>query len=521
MKQILINKQGKALFPCDDFNVMSEGLICVQSNGLWGVMNEDGEIIIPFQFEGASHFKESLCAVKQNDKLGFINRVGTFIIEPQYEKGYHFENGCAKVMLSGKWGLINKVGKVLIPFTKGSPDSVEEPHDGLIRRHDDSSQYWWFIDTFGNVVINKFKCSWVDDFSDGLAEIRDGDGRTGYINTKGELVIPFMVGNGGRFHNKRAVFIVDQKYGVIDENGNFIVYPKYDLIYDYKNGYAVVWDRTTNKKGLLDTDGRLIIPFIMDPDSLTVASYSEGIMKVMESDRGICSFYDTKGKKLFEKSASFASQFKSGRCVICKDGLYGLIDKKGNDILPCQYKFIPGSFCLWHGCGEYFWVRCQDGKQIVVDKNGNKMLDLPSSSCLTPLIFSDNVNNRHVVLVKDVRNSTKGIYIKDVLLDIKTQKVLIEAFEIGEMCGGLFRVRKYNDKNHTTRYGYIDIMGRTVIPFKFSKALNFSDGFALVTPKKTSNYKPKGSTTKSDDDDGCGCGCFLLIGLLIFLFAIL
>lgn len=45
-----------------------------------GYINEDGEIVIEFQFEDASVFSEGLAAVKVGDKWGYINKKGEIII---------------------------------------------------------------------------------------------------------------------------------------------------------------------------------------------------------------------------------------------------------------------------------------------------------------------------------------------------------------------------------------------------------------------------------------------------------
>lgn len=58
----------------------SNGLAPVQaSNGKWGFINQNNQMVIPAKFEDAQEFKNDRAAVKLNGKWGFINKRGEWL----------------------------------------------------------------------------------------------------------------------------------------------------------------------------------------------------------------------------------------------------------------------------------------------------------------------------------------------------------------------------------------------------------------------------------------------------------
>lgn len=79
------------------------------------------------------------------------------------------------------------------------------------------------------------------------------------------------------------------KYGLIDSSGREIARCKYDQIYDFQYGVAVV---VINRKyGLVDTYGREIVPCVFDE----IDYFSEGYIKVkLQNKWGIMAVSTTK-----------------------------------------------------------------------------------------------------------------------------------------------------------------------------------------------------------------------------------
>ena len=164
-KDMIINKHGTS-YPInlDNYRI-NNGTNCVFSEGrlpysikqnTFGFLNEQGDVIIPFEYSEVRYFSEGLCAVKKEDNWGYINRDGDNIIPFVYEEATSFYDGIAIVKFNGKWGTIN---------TKGI--YTEAP-------------YQW------DYLVNKGEG--ICEFNEGLIAVK-ADGKYGFVNTKGELVI--------------------------------------------------------------------------------------------------------------------------------------------------------------------------------------------------------------------------------------------------------------------------------------------------------------------------------------------
>ncbi len=94
-------------FSADDMDLYMGSLIAYKdSNGLWGYVSLDGQIVIQPQFENAKSFSSGLGAVYKNGSWGFINESGRVVIDYQFEDvGYFNNSGCCFVD-SGGWQMI-------------------------------------------------------------------------------------------------------------------------------------------------------------------------------------------------------------------------------------------------------------------------------------------------------------------------------------------------------------------------------------------------------------------------------
>ena len=59
-------------------------------------------------------------------------------------------------------------------------------------------------------------------FHNGRCQVKDSDGKYGYINKAGSLVIPYTWEDAGDFDNGTAWVKVDDTYKLIDIDGNYV-----------------------------------------------------------------------------------------------------------------------------------------------------------------------------------------------------------------------------------------------------------------------------------------------------------
>lgn len=127
----------------------------------------------------------------------------------------------------------------------------------------------------GKIVVEaQYRRAWI--FSEGLAAVQK-NGHIGFINRKGETVIPFHFPYHGNplsefvFKDGHCV-VADTtgKCGVIDREGKWLIKPLYDNISIYED-HAIV-----SKAGIrmqVDYDGRVLNAFVLD--SIEALTYTE------------------------------------------------------------------------------------------------------------------------------------------------------------------------------------------------------------------------------------------------------
>ncbi|MEP7211873.1 MAG: WG repeat-containing protein [Acidobacteriota bacterium] len=69
--------------------------------GKAGFINQQGRIVIPFEFNIAGDFSEGLARVKVGDKWGYVDETGKVVIAPQFSGARSFSEGLARVQVGG------------------------------------------------------------------------------------------------------------------------------------------------------------------------------------------------------------------------------------------------------------------------------------------------------------------------------------------------------------------------------------------------------------------------------------
>lgn len=122
----------------------------------------------------------------------------------------------------------------------------------------------------GEIVIdakkNNYSKAWV--FSEGLAAVMK-DGKIGFVNAQNEVVIPFqfeysirfnMWNFGYLFHDGYCVMTnKNDKLGLIDRGGKWVVEPSFDEIWTQNNGGYIIVSKD-NKYGVLDSLCNMVYP---------------------------------------------------------------------------------------------------------------------------------------------------------------------------------------------------------------------------------------------------------------------
>lgn len=202
-----IDKKGNVAFRVEGsagsfhggFAAVGKNISASEDDFLWrvGFVDKTGFETIPFIFNRAGQFSEELCWAETDNTCGFINTAGKF-------------------ELTGNWQTL-----VLFEDSEGQEDLCPS-------------------------------------FSEGLAWVCNQDGKFGYIDREGKVVIPF-------------------RYEPGSDDDWYTQQP----CYDFHQGIARVWDKATGKYGFIDREGKEIQPCQFDQ----AEDMSEGLAVVCRGER--------------------------------------------------------------------------------------------------------------------------------------------------------------------------------------------------------------------------------------------
>lgn len=114
----LIDIEGNLIIPFEYESIVMSTVnaYSVSKDNKWGFITKSNQILIPIIYDVTSDFIENLCAVKKDGKWGFIDLLNNPIIPFDYDGCTDFKTGLAGVVKDKKWGVINKENQLLIDF---------------------------------------------------------------------------------------------------------------------------------------------------------------------------------------------------------------------------------------------------------------------------------------------------------------------------------------------------------------------------------------------------------------------
>ena len=235
----------------------------------------------------------------------------------------NFKNGVAALKKDGEWLYVDKMGRFVDPVQE--PEETESAElKALLQQHE-----------------------YHGDFSEGLCWISEEDGMIGFIDERGEVVIPCQYEWAidhvpADFHEGVCpVMTIPERelFSFIDKTGQ-LAFPGYFHTGDgFTEGLAAVKqvfmdgdDVTGSQPGYIDHTGKMVI-LLAENDS--GSDFHEGMAKVSNWYDNTAWFIDKAGNKVFDldlnrfyRDNSYV--FSEGLCVVCdREGHWGFLDKTG------------------------------------------------------------------------------------------------------------------------------------------------------------------------------------------------
>lgn len=328
-----VNNEGLEIIPCRFREVSDfyEGLAAVKLGRYWGFIDKLGNVMIDFQYKRAGNFRDKLAWVESDKGIGYINAHNKLEIPAQFEQAQDFDRGVARVKAEGKWGLIDAKNRWILkpkyvdirPFDQtGLAVAVLTPDNsrlGLINLQ--------------GLAVGSSNYTEIYPFSEGLAVVKDRSAY-GYIDTTGKLLIPCSYSRAEPFSEGRAAVYKDGNCGYLTQEGAALTGFVFKQCQRFADGRAVVFQGSLRKAGLLDTSGKLLI----EPSINRLLDFSEG--RGLVRDEQYRFYYITEQAGMYNGYYQKAGSFNHGVAVVQINGKWGVINRRGMELVPPKYSRI-------------------------------------------------------------------------------------------------------------------------------------------------------------------------------------
>lgn len=207
----------------EDLSFIGNGILKAQNEEeQWGVLDVQGNVILPFLYDAIGEFSEHRALIAKNGKCGFIDETGAIVIPIIYRYS----------------GIMLTTGKF-----NGGFSFLQQKYKSII------------IDTTG-YQISIFGSEDYGPPSGGFIPVRKNR-KWGFSDMSGKIKIPVKYEAAESFYNGYAKIKLNKMTGVIDSTGSIFIQALYEDITIMDNCILI---RSGGKSGLLTKSGILLVP---------------------------------------------------------------------------------------------------------------------------------------------------------------------------------------------------------------------------------------------------------------------
>jgi len=328
-----IDINGKVVVPIefDEIGIFKNNVATARKGELWGVIDREGETVIPTKYTSISPTVNNDFIVENVDQFGLLAQDGSTMLKVKYPKLIALFDDLLITHNEKKWGVIDKSGKTILGFN----------HDGIVRVNDSLGMASFYHSSYSlNTGIPRFNYTGTS---------REFD-KNGFTDKKGTTFTKTIEMVGDNYNPESVVNRSPSLYADFEIRGNLPT-PEhqedgYRVMEWLPGGYKVVrkdedstkthsgaptmqipqlhlGGHANNKRykyGLLDSEGKIIIPMVYD-------ELRSGVRSSRSTYFGITQSAPT---NLF---------------IAKKEGEFGVIDIDHKVVIPFEYfeiDFLPG-----------------------------------------------------------------------------------------------------------------------------------------------------------------------------------
>ena len=291
-----------------------------------GCINLQGEVKIPFQYEGISIY--GLRAIVFNLTrakyvYGLTDLENNILIPIQYKSIYPL--GTLRYAVENEAGKIALYSKDGTPITNFQIDSISQFRDSKAIIYEDLNQ--GLIDRDGVIILKSIYRSIVINAENKV--IVQLPHEWFFINEKNEITNRFSADVLIPINEKLFIIKISEKYGIIDNELKLLCPVRYDQLIPLDDDLFLA--RLSSKMGVVKSNNTLAIPFVYD------TLYAEGNALRAYSKIEGWSLINRSNNTLTQKYYDWIGTANKNLYPVMNNHYWGVLDINGEEIVHCVF----------------------------------------------------------------------------------------------------------------------------------------------------------------------------------------
>lgn len=405
----------------------------------------------------------SYYTVYENGEFGVINNDGEIVIEPSYDEIVSIPNNSKPIFLC-TYDVNDADGTYKTKALNEKNEEILVGYDKIEAIDNyDSKQNIWYEDNILRVSKN---------------------GKYGLIDFNGKEVLACDYDDITALKGVNSNIIIKKagNVGLVNEKGQTIVPVQYKDILTlkegYKNEYIVV--NENDQYGVISTSGAILI----EP-KFEMVKYLNSSSMFAVKESGVWKLINTEdGSTIIDGGYDNIVEARTDSIVVVKDGKYGVINTNKEEKIAPQYEDLKYAFSI-------YYIAKKDGKYGIINLENQEIIPFEYISMVyvegAGFIQADKAETETVIF-----DSNLGQKISGIISEVNIDKGYIKVYVNNEYKYYNFKFEEKNASDllitnnlflskKDGKYGYIDKTGKTVIDYIYDDATEQNScGFAAV-----------------------------------------